>query len=86
MITTILGYSKPTIVFTTLSGDIEVTVAEGWYTLDFPSRMPEAAVLPELIAQGLMVPLNWLRTLMALIVMMVFLYELLSPTQLRRQR
>ena len=53
VITTILGYSKPAIVFTTLSGDLEVTVAEGLYTLDFPSRMPEAAVLPELITQAL---------------------------------
>src|SRR5450830_79694 len=38
---------------------------------------------------SLMVPLNWLRTLIALIVMSFFLQgtsELLRPTQLRRQR
>jgi PhzF family phenazine biosynthesis protein len=50
---TILDYNKEQIVFRTLSGDLLVSVKEGRYTLDFPSRMPLMASLPENISAAL---------------------------------
>jgi PhzF family phenazine biosynthesis protein len=50
---TILGYPGNTMVFETLSGDLRVRAEQGIYTLDFPSRMPVAAPLPETIAHAL---------------------------------
>ena len=39
----ILNYPKNTIVFETLSGDLTVTIENGIYTLDLPSRPPAIA-------------------------------------------
>ena len=50
---TILNYPKEEIVFETLSGELTVTFEDNYYCLDFPSRMPEASVLPEVIRQSL---------------------------------
>lgn len=50
---TILHYEKDEIIFDTLSGDLIVTITNDVYTLDFPSRMPVTAVLPDLIKQSL---------------------------------
>jgi len=48
-----LDYSKDTIVFESLSGDLTVSVDNGMYTLDFPSRMPMEAELPQIIKDAL---------------------------------
>ena len=45
----ILNYPEDTIVFDTLSGELIVTVDTDLYTLDFPSRKPIPAELPEII-------------------------------------
>lgn len=50
---TILGYPKDRIVFETLSGDLTVAVENGYYKMDFPSRMPVADSLPPAILQSL---------------------------------
>lgn len=52
-IITILNYPTDKIIFCTLSGELIVTVKNGIYTLDFPSRKPAPAVLPEPISQSL---------------------------------
>jgi PhzF family phenazine biosynthesis protein len=49
----ILNYGSNSIVFKSLSGDLTVTVQDGFYTLDFPSRMPVPVDLPEIISQSL---------------------------------
>ena len=49
----ILNYSKDQIVFETLSGDLRVTAKGGYYFLDFPSRMPITASLPDIIKKSL---------------------------------
>lgn len=49
----ILNYPKSRIVFETKSGDLTVDVKDGFYEMDFPSRMPEASVLPDTIARSL---------------------------------
>jgi PhzF family phenazine biosynthesis protein len=41
------------LVFRTVSGDVAVTCENGLYYLDFPTRKPVPAVLPEQIAKGL---------------------------------
>jgi PhzF family phenazine biosynthesis protein len=46
---TILKYKKDSITFTSLSGDLIVTVNGDLYTLDFPSRNPLPAALPDSI-------------------------------------
>ena len=48
----ILGYADD-MVFDTESGDLHVTESEGWYSMDFPSRMPEPAELLPNIVQAL---------------------------------
>lgn len=50
---TILNHKENSIVFETLSGDLTVTIEGEFYTLDFPSRMPIPAELPQIISQSL---------------------------------
>jgi PhzF family phenazine biosynthesis protein len=50
---TILNYKSNTIVFETLSGDLTVIVENDLYKMDFPSRMPIPATLPEVITDSL---------------------------------
>ncbi len=52
-LTTILNYPNSRIVFETKSGELTVDVKDGLYYMDFPSRMPEPATLPDTIAQSL---------------------------------
>ena len=49
----ILNYPKDGIVFETLSGDLIVSIKNDIYSLDFPSRMPVACELPEIIKKSL---------------------------------
>lgn len=53
VLTTILHYGKETIVFKTLSGELKVRVDGNRYTLDFPSRKPIRATLPDSIKNAL---------------------------------
>ena len=53
---TILKYPSNNIVFETASGDLTVTVQDDFYFLDFPSRIPVPAALPELIEKSLNIP------------------------------
>lgn len=50
---TILNYPKEIITFETLSGDLEVSIKKDIYTLNFPSRKPAPAELPEAIKKSL---------------------------------
>lgn len=50
---TILNYSKETIVFETLSGELKVELNNRMYHLNFPSRMPEVYKLPGIIKNSL---------------------------------
>jgi PhzF family phenazine biosynthesis protein len=50
---TICNYKANKIIFTTLSGDLIVTVDKDLYTLDFPSRKPIAATLPNILKNSL---------------------------------
>lgn len=50
---TILNYPGDKILFTTLSGELVVTINDKIYTLDFPSRKPLPAELPAIIADSL---------------------------------
>lgn len=52
-LTTILHCKKDEIVFETLSGDLIVKVENGFYKMDFPSRMPVADVLPPIVSKSL---------------------------------
>lgn len=49
----ILNYQRDRIIFDTKSGDLTVDVKDGMYYMDFPSRMPEASILPDTISQSL---------------------------------
>ncbi len=49
----ILNHPGDKIIFETLSGELEVKVENGLYTLDFPSRRPTPEKLPELLADSL---------------------------------
>lgn len=49
----ILNYPHNKILFETASGDLTVSVEDNLYYLDFPSRMPIAAQLPQIIKQSL---------------------------------
>lgn len=49
----ILNYPNGKIIFETLSGDLIVSVENGLYYLDFPSRMPVASELPTIIKKSL---------------------------------
>lgn len=48
-----LNYKADEIIFHTLSGDLIVSVEEGLYKMNFPSRMPAKAELPENILSSL---------------------------------
>ena len=50
---TILDYPANNIVFETVSGDLTVCVKDDFYFLNFPSRMPIASKLPEIIEKSL---------------------------------
>jgi PhzF family phenazine biosynthesis protein len=50
---TIAGYAADRFVFTSRSGQLAVTANKDWYTLDFPSRKPMPAVLPDNILRSL---------------------------------
>lgn len=53
-ISSIFRYVPDDVVFDTASGEVRVRVSrDGLLTLDFPSRMPEPAVLPEEIFEAL---------------------------------
>ena len=52
----ILKYPAERIIFETLSGDLEVVVKNGLYTLDFPSRNPTSKKLPQLLADSISTP------------------------------
>jgi PhzF family phenazine biosynthesis protein len=54
----ILNYPKDRIVFETLSGDLIVSIKNDIYSLDFPSRMPVACELPEIIKKSLNIQPN----------------------------
>lgn len=49
----ILNYPNDKIIFETLSGDLTVLVENDVYYLDFPSRMPIASELPDIIKKSL---------------------------------
>lgn len=53
---TIAGCNTNRFVFTSRGGQLTVTVNNRWYTLDFPSRKPVAAALPDNILRSLSVP------------------------------
>lgn len=50
---TLLNYSGSRITFHSKSGILEVSVINDMYTLNFPSRIPEAAELPDIIKASL---------------------------------
>ena len=50
---TILHVAGEQFVFKSASGNLVVTVNNGLYTLDFPSRKPVEAILPQVIQQSL---------------------------------
>lgn len=49
----ILKYPKDEIIFETQSGDLIVSLKNGLYSLDFPSRMPISSDLPDIIGKSL---------------------------------
>ncbi|MFA5555147.1 MAG: PhzF family phenazine biosynthesis protein [Phycisphaerae bacterium] len=49
----ILNYPNDKIIFETLSGDLTVSIENGIYYLDFPSRMPVPTELPAIIKKSL---------------------------------
>jgi PhzF family phenazine biosynthesis protein len=60
---TILNYGKDTLRFQTLSGELNVQVQDGLYTLDFPSRKPVSSTLPPQIREALNIqPLEVLQS------------------------
>ncbi len=46
-------YAPKNIIFDTQSGELQVSVEDETYTLDFPSRKPEEVALPELLKKSL---------------------------------
>jgi PhzF family phenazine biosynthesis protein len=48
-----LGCDHDEVLFDTQSGLLKVTKADGYLELDFPSRPPQKATLPQIIADGL---------------------------------
>lgn len=50
---TILGYKNDEIVFETLSGELTVKAENEFYRMNFPSRMPVATNLPDIISKSL---------------------------------
>jgi PhzF family phenazine biosynthesis protein len=53
VIRTILDHPEEDLVFHSKSGQLEVSIRDGLYTMKFPSRPPSTAPLPELIRQSL---------------------------------
>jgi PhzF family phenazine biosynthesis protein len=49
----ITGYTKDKIIFSTISGELTVIPGNNFYTLDFPSRPPIPAQMPEFIRDSL---------------------------------
>ncbi len=49
----ILNYPKEEIIFETQSGELTVSIKNDLYHLDFPSRMPISAELPDIIGKSL---------------------------------
>ncbi len=49
----ILDYPKDEMIFDTASGELRVKANGGRYTMDFPSRKPEPALLPSVVADSL---------------------------------
>ncbi len=49
----LLHYQGNRIIFETKSGELTVDVKDGMYYMDFPSRMPEASALPDIISRSL---------------------------------
>ncbi len=52
-IKSILNYPLDSILFETMSGELKVSISNGHYHLDFPSRMPAPAPLPKTIESAL---------------------------------
>lgn len=50
---TMMNYGTEKILFQTVSGELSVTIEDGLYTLNLPSRMPIPAVLPKVIQNAL---------------------------------
>lgn len=50
---TIMNYGKAEIIFETASGELKVTIKDNLYSLNFPSRKPIPAALPEIISKSL---------------------------------
>jgi PhzF family phenazine biosynthesis protein len=50
---TLLNYTQEELHFETLSGPLTVGMQQGMYHLDFPSRMPVATELPEILKNAL---------------------------------
>lgn len=48
-----LSPESDNIIFHSQSGELQVTIANGLYTMDFPSRMPARAALPAIIQASL---------------------------------
>jgi predicted PhzF superfamily epimerase YddE/YHI9 len=60
---TILGNTKDRFIFNSLSGELVVSVDKELYTLDFPSRRPVAATLPDIIKNSLSIqPIDVLKS------------------------
>ncbi len=55
---TILNYPKNQIVFSSRSGELKVRIEDDWYHMDFPSRKPQPAQLPEIVSQSLNIQPN----------------------------
>lgn len=53
VIKTFLGYKKDVIEFESASGLLKVSVKDDLYVLDFPSRKPGPAALPDIISKAL---------------------------------
>ncbi len=53
VLASILNYPSDTIRFATLSGELIVSINKGIYTLNFPSRKPMPAILPEIVKNSL---------------------------------
>lgn len=57
-----IGYPRDEITFDTLSGELKVTVSSDLISMNFPSRKPEPAVLPNAIERALSIqPLQTLK-------------------------
>ncbi|WP_261387414.1 PhzF family phenazine biosynthesis protein [Chitinophaga pinensis] len=53
VIKTFLNYDKDSILFSSASGPLKVTFSGERYVLDFPSRKPVSAALPDVISRSL---------------------------------